>query len=79
MKYALNGARQLARDQRERGYHPMHLHGFYFTVNARGDAQADTVMQGSRPLLVTEGMRGFSSVRLLWTADRFDLWDAARH
>lgn len=57
----------------------MHLHGFYFTVNARGDAQADTVMQGSRPLLVTEGMRGFSSVRLLWTADRFDLWDAARH
>ncbi len=55
-------------------YHPMHLHGFYFTVNSRGDTQVDTAISAPRPLEVTEGMREFSSMRLSWVADRPGNW-----
>ncbi len=55
-------------------YHPMHLHGFYFTVDERGDAQTDTVIRAPRPLEVTEGMRPFSTMRLSWTAERAGNW-----
>ncbi len=54
--------------------HPMHLHGFYFTVNVRGDTQADTLMRGPRPLEVTEGMPEFSTMRLTWKAGRAGNW-----
>src|SRR5688572_24824933 len=37
--------------------HPMHLHGFYFYVDARGDGRRDTVFANSaRPMVVTESM-----------------------
>ncbi len=55
-------------------YHPMHLHGFYFQVQSRGDAQVDTVLAAPRPLAVTEGMREYSSMRLQWTAERPGNW-----
>ncbi len=55
-------------------YHPMHLHGFYFTVKARGDTQADTVTRAPRALQVTEGMRELSAMQLTWTAARAGNW-----
>ena len=55
-------------------YHPMHLHGFYFTVGSRGDGQADTVLNGPRPLEVTTGMRDISTMQLSWVADRAGNW-----
>ncbi len=55
-------------------YHPMHLHGFYFAVGSRGDAQADTTIHGPLPLEVTEGMREFSTMGLSWVADRPGNW-----
>jgi FtsP/CotA-like multicopper oxidase with cupredoxin domain len=55
-------------------YHPLHLHGFYFTVESRGDGQADTMINAPRPLEVTEGMRDFSTMQLSWTADRPGNW-----
>jgi manganese oxidase len=55
-------------------YHPMHLHGFYFAVGSRGDAQADTTIHGPPPLEVTEGMREFSTMQMSWVADRAGNW-----
>lgn len=55
-------------------YHPMHLHGFYFTVGSRGDGQADTIVNAPRPLEVTEGMREISTMQLSWVADRPGNW-----
>ena len=55
-------------------YHPMHLHGFYFTVGSLGDGQADTVLKGPRPLEVTHGMRDISTMQLSWVADRAGNW-----
>ena len=54
--------------------HPMHLHGFYFTVGSRGDGQADTIVNGPRPLEVTEGMREISTMQMSWVADRPGNW-----
>ncbi|MEO7179884.1 MAG: multicopper oxidase domain-containing protein [Gemmatimonadaceae bacterium] len=57
-----------------RDYHPMHLHGFYFTVTARGDTQSDTTIRAPQPLAVTEGMRERSSMQLTWIAERAGNW-----
>lgn len=43
--------------------HPMHLHGFYFRVDAKGDGLADTSYAvAARRLAVTENMRPGDSV-----------------
>ena len=55
-------------------YHPMHLHGFYFTMDRHGDAQTETVIKAPRLLEVTEGMRPFSSMRISWQAARAGNW-----
>lgn len=55
--------------------HPMHLHGFYFTVDALGDTQADTILAGdARPVVVTQMMADFSSMRLTWVAKESGNW-----
>ncbi|HUG39587.1 MAG TPA: multicopper oxidase domain-containing protein [Longimicrobiales bacterium] len=55
--------------------HPMHLHGFYFRVDARGDTDADSVYApADRPLVVTDVMPDFSSLRLSWVPDRPGNW-----
>jgi manganese oxidase len=55
--------------------HPMHLHGFYFDVIARGDTDADTLYAaGSRPSAVTEWMPELSSLRLRWVPDEPGNW-----
>ncbi|MBX9928126.1 MAG: multicopper oxidase domain-containing protein [Gemmatimonadaceae bacterium] len=55
-------------------WHPMHLHGFYFKVHRRGDAQRDTTVAEPRALQVTEGMLPFSSMELTWNAERPGNW-----
>ena len=55
--------------------HPMHLHGFYFRVDAQGDTQSDTAYEaGSRPLVVTRLMEEFSALRLTWVPERPGNW-----
>jgi manganese oxidase len=55
--------------------HPMHLHGFYFTVDAVGDTDADTTYApGAGPLAVTHLMEEHSSLRLTWVPDEPGNW-----
>jgi FtsP/CotA-like multicopper oxidase with cupredoxin domain len=55
--------------------HPMHLHGFYFRVHARGDGVSDTLYQadGEREA-VTEVMAPFSTMALSFVPDRPGNW-----
>ncbi len=56
-------------------FHPMHLHGFYFTVESRGSALRDTVYAPEeRREAVTEALRIATSVRLRWVASRSGNW-----
>lgn len=58
--------------------HPMHLHGFYFRVDATGNAQAnfDSIYAPSqRRMRVTEGMKfGGDTRTLTWSPDRPGNW-----
>lgn len=55
--------------------HPMHLHGFYYTVNARGGWHADTVLAASeRRLVVTETLRPKQTMALTWVPTRPGNW-----
>lgn len=48
--------------------HPMHLHGAYFRVDARGDAHTDTTYAPpARRMVVTELMEPHSTMRLTWS------------
>src|SRR5688572_22204827 len=55
--------------------HPMHLHGFYFHVDSRGDGRRDTLYAPSaRPMAVTEAMGTGSTLRLTWIPERAGNW-----
>jgi manganese oxidase len=56
-------------------YHPMHLHGFYFDVTARGDGRLDTLYtpEQRRPV-VTELMPSFGTMSLAWVPERPGNW-----
>ena len=55
--------------------HPMHLHGFYFRVDAAGDWQADTIFDPrQRRMAVTEDMQPGSTLDLVWSPDRPGGW-----
>jgi manganese oxidase len=55
--------------------HPMHLHGFYFTVDALGDTQADSVLaEGAKRLAVTQTMPELSSMRITWVPEEPGNW-----
>jgi FtsP/CotA-like multicopper oxidase with cupredoxin domain len=55
--------------------HPMHLHGFYFTVNARGTGLRDTVYDAaSERIAVTERMDPGTTMAMTWTPDRDGRW-----
>ena len=56
-------------------FHPMHLHGFYFRVDSRGDGRADTVYAaGAGGEAVTEGMLAGSTMSLTWVPERAGNW-----
>ena len=55
--------------------HPMHLHGFYFDVESRGDGDADTAyVAAQQDRLVTELMTPGKTMRIRWTPDRDGNW-----
>ena len=63
--------------------HPMHLHGFYFRVMARGDGVRDTVHAAgdgapagspAGDLAVTESLTTGQTVRLEWVPERAGNW-----
>ncbi|HEX6942459.1 MAG TPA: multicopper oxidase domain-containing protein [Gemmatimonadaceae bacterium] len=55
--------------------HPMHLHGFYFRVDARGDGRKDTVFAPSaRPMEVTEMMGAGATTQITWIPERAGNW-----
>lgn len=58
----------------ERG-HPMHLHGFYFRLDSRGNGLTDSIFPpDDRRLLVTQSMRQFETILLTWSPDRTGNW-----
>ncbi|MEE8146704.1 MAG: multicopper oxidase domain-containing protein, partial [Longimicrobiales bacterium] len=55
--------------------HPMHLHGFYYLVNARGDAWKDTIYASAESrLVVTELMRSGTTMSMSWLPKRSGHW-----
>jgi FtsP/CotA-like multicopper oxidase with cupredoxin domain len=55
--------------------HPMHLHGFFFRVDSRGDALADTIYSAAaQRLAVTEDMGVFTTMAISWAPDRPGNW-----
>lgn len=55
--------------------HPMHLHGFYFRLDALGDGRTDsTLPAGRRPMAVTQTLNPFETMALTWVPDRTGNW-----
>jgi FtsP/CotA-like multicopper oxidase with cupredoxin domain len=55
--------------------HPMHLHGFYYQVEARGDARLDTVYTPEQyRLAVTEHMSPRTTMTFSWLPKREGHW-----
>ncbi|MEO5579994.1 MAG: multicopper oxidase domain-containing protein [Gemmatimonadaceae bacterium] len=55
--------------------HPMHLHGFYFRVDARGAADRDTTYSpDERRLAVTESLAPGNTMSMVWSPDRSGNW-----
>jgi len=55
--------------------HPMHLHGFYFEVETRGDGERDTsYIPDRRPREVTELMLPGGTMRMHWVPERTGNW-----
>ena len=55
--------------------HPMHLHGAYYRVEARGDQFADTAYLGdAQRLVVTELMTPMTTMTMAWSPERPGTW-----
>jgi FtsP/CotA-like multicopper oxidase with cupredoxin domain len=55
--------------------HPMHLHGFYYSVLSKGTAMADTLYEErDRRSVVTEVMLGKTTMLIEWTPTRPGRW-----
>jgi len=55
--------------------HPMHLHGFYFRVTARGDARRDTMYEPAMERdVVTEWLPVGTTMSLSWIPSRAGNW-----
>jgi FtsP/CotA-like multicopper oxidase with cupredoxin domain len=55
--------------------HPMHLHGFYFRIDTRGDGRGDTTYPDTaRDLEVTHSMRPGETMQMTWVPERPGNW-----
>ncbi|HVA57394.1 MAG TPA: multicopper oxidase domain-containing protein [Gemmatimonadaceae bacterium] len=55
--------------------HPLHLHGFFYRITARGDANRDTLYWPAQErMAVTELMDVGTTMNLAWYADRPGAW-----
>ena len=56
-------------------FHPMHLHGFFYSVLSRGTETGDTIYEPrSQRSVVTEPMRGGTTMLMEWTPSREGRW-----
>jgi FtsP/CotA-like multicopper oxidase with cupredoxin domain len=57
------------------GEHPLHLHGFYFRVERRGDGAVDHALRvGEQPLVVTEEVGPLGTFEMVWSPERAGNW-----
>ncbi len=57
------------------GYHPMHLHGTFFTVESRGNVGRDTLYGAdNRRLVTTESLEPGGTMLMRWVPDRVGNW-----
>ena len=55
--------------------HPLHLHGFYYRIESRGDAARDTIYwAGQQRMAVTELLNPEQTMRIVWSPDRPGGW-----
>ncbi len=55
--------------------HPMHLHGFYFYLDSKGDGAAErTYRDEARPFVVTHLMLPGETMRIAWVPERPGNW-----
>lgn len=57
--------------------HPMHMHGFYFRVDSRGNASTDTdtvFTASERRMAVTEVIQGGETMSIVWSPERPGGW-----
>jgi manganese oxidase len=55
--------------------HPMHLHGFYFRVDSKGDGSIDTTFaEARRPHVVTELLTPGQTMTMAWSPERPGNW-----
>jgi FtsP/CotA-like multicopper oxidase with cupredoxin domain len=56
--------------------HPMHLHGFYFNVDSRGDGTRDSIFdpRGSAHNVVTDRVAPGQTMTLTWVPERAGNW-----
>ena len=55
--------------------HPMHLHGFYFRVDSRGDGTGDTTYaESARDMVVTERIPPGGTATIRWVPEREGNW-----
>jgi FtsP/CotA-like multicopper oxidase with cupredoxin domain len=55
--------------------HPMHLHGFYFRMDSKGNGVTDSLYtQDQKRMAVTEMINPFETMSLSWVADRSGNW-----
>jgi FtsP/CotA-like multicopper oxidase with cupredoxin domain len=55
--------------------HPLHLHGFYYRVDARGDGHRDTAYwPAQQRMVVTERMLPATTMKMVWSPDRPGGW-----
>lgn len=56
-------------------FHPMHLHGFFFTTLSQGTSARDTLYApGDGRVEVTHAMRSATTITMQWVADRPGNW-----
>ncbi len=55
--------------------HPMHLHGFYFRIDAMGNGRTDVMLPvNERPMAVTQRLAPFETLAMTWVPDRPGDW-----
>jgi manganese oxidase len=56
--------------------HPMHLHGFFYRVDSRGNEGVDSTYQSTAPrqMVVTERITGGRTIAMTWVPDRPGNW-----
>lgn len=55
--------------------HPMHLHGFFYRLDALGDGRVDTLFSADRrPLVVTDNLLSGTTMAMTWSPNRPGNW-----